>query len=162
MTNHYFSLVVFLILVTVASLASAGFDAGVWYNVTMNRPSFTPPGWLYAVIWALVYVFMAVAAWKVWSTEHYSRLSVLSWWISLLVLNFGWAFLFLGWHRTGWSLPLLGLILLIAVLCTRSFRSLSREAAWLMAPYLAWVLFLLVFNLRVWMINGGALGRILG
>lgn len=162
MNNHYFSLLVFLILVIAASLTSTSFDAGEWYNVTMNQPSFTPPGWLYSVIWALVYVSMAIAAWKIWSTAHYSRLAVLSWWVLLLVLNIGWTFLFFGWHRPGWALPLLSLILVIAVFCIRAFRSLSREAAWQMAPYLAWTGFLWIFNLWVWTINGGALGRILG
>lgn len=162
MNNTYFSLALFLLLVIAASLVSSAFDAGEWYNVTMNQPSFTPAGWLYAVIWALVYVSMAIAAWKVWLTTHYSRLAVLAWWGLLLVLNIGWSFLFFGWHRPGWSLPLLGVTLVVAVFCIRAFRSMSREAAWLMVPYLAWAGFLWIFNLAVWTINGGFLSRFLG
>jgi tryptophan-rich sensory protein len=159
MNNRYLSLALFLLLVVAASLTGSGFDTGEWYDVTMKRPSIAPPGWLYAVIWALVYVLMAFAAWKVWLTQHYARLGALIWWVLLLVLNIGWSVLFFGWHRPGWALPLVGLAVGIAIFCIKAFRPLSREAAWLMTPYLAWIIFLCAFNLAAWTINGGILNR---
>jgi tryptophan-rich sensory protein len=159
MNYRYLSLALFLLMVVVASVAGSGINAGEWYYVTMQRPAIAPPGWLYAVIFALVYAFMALAAWKVWLTQHYSRLGALTWWVLLLVLNVGWSVLFFGWHRPGWALPVIGLAAGIAIFCVKAFRSLSREAAWLMTPYLAWVLFLCAFNLAVWTVNGGILKR---
>ncbi|NNK51268.1 MAG: tryptophan-rich sensory protein [Xanthomonadales bacterium] len=161
MIYRYFSLAAFLLLVVVASLAGSSFEAGEWYYVTMRRPSMAPPGWLYAVIWALIYIFMAAAAWKIWLTEHYARLGALAWWVLLLVLNIAWSALFFGLHRPGWALPVLLLATGAAILCIRAFSRLSRPAAYLMVPYLGWVLFLLVLNLAIWTVNGGALAGFL-
>lgn len=161
MTNSYFSLALFLLLVIAASFLGSGFEAGQWYYTVMQQPFFAPPGWFFAAAWAVVYVLMAFAAWKVWLTGHHSRLSVLMWWVLLLVLNVCWPVLFFGWHRLGWALPLIGLTAALSIYCIRAFRPLSREAAWLMAPFLAWTGFLFVFNLAAWGLNGGVLGRYL-
>jgi len=155
MFTAYFSLAVFLILVIIASAIGAGFEAGEWFHVTMIQPSWTPPYWLFGPVWALLYILMALAAWKVWLTGHYSRIQALIWWALLLVLNIGWSALIFGLHRPGWALPLLGLTIGIAIFCIRAFSRLSRPAALLMTPYLVWISFLLVLNLAIWVLNGG-------
>jgi len=155
MFTAYFSLAVFLILVIIASLIGADFEAGEWFHVTIIQPSWTPPYWLFAPVWALVYLLMALAAWKVWLTGHYSRIQTLIWWALLLVLSTGWSFLIFDLHRPGWALPLLGLAIGIAIFCIRAFSRLSRPAALLMTPYLAWITFLWVLNFAIWALNGG-------
>ena len=161
MLARYFPLAVFLLLVIAASVIGAGFEAGEWYYQTMMQPSWTPPDWLFVLAWALVYMLMALAAWRVWLTGHYSRIGALIWWALLLVLNVGWSMLFFGWHRPGWALPLLGLAIGIAIFCIRAFSRLSREAALLMVPYLVWIIFILLFNFAVWTINGGFLENLM-
>jgi benzodiazapine receptor len=155
MFNAFFSLAVFLLLVIIASAIGAGFEAGEWFHVTMIQPSWTPPHWLFGPVWALVYILMALAAWKVWLTGHYSRIQALIWWALLLVLNVAWSVLVFGWHRPGWALPLLGLTIGIAIFCIRAFSRLSRPAALLMTPYLVWIIFVWVLNLAIWATNGG-------
>ena len=157
MFTAYLSLAVFLLLVIIASLVGAGFEAGEWFHVILIQPSWTPPYWLFGPVWALVYILMALAAWKVWLTAHYSRLQTLIWWALLLLLNVGWLALIFGLHRPGWALPLLGLAIGIAVFCIRAFSRLSRPAALLMTPYLAWITFLWVLNFAIWALNGGLL-----
>jgi benzodiazapine receptor len=161
MLVRYFSLAVFLLMVIAASVIGSGFDAGEWYHVALKQPSWMPPDWLFILAWALVYILMALAAWKVWLTGHYSRNGALIWWVMLLVLNVAWSVLFFGWHRPGWTLPLLGLTIAIAIFCIRAFSLLSREAALLMTPYLAWMIIVSVLNLAIWKINGGGLAHLL-
>ena len=162
MLARYISLAVFLLLVTAASVTGAGIEAGEWYHFIIQQPSWTPPDWMFPIAWTLIYILMALAAWKIWLTGHYSRLSVLIWWVLLLVLNVAWPVLFYGWQRPGWALPLLGLTLGIAVFCIRAFSLLSREAALLMTPYLVWVAYILAFDFAVWVNNGGGLQTIMG
>lgn len=162
MNYKYLPLAFFLLLAVAASLAGSSFEAGEWYYVTMKRPSIAPPGWLFAIVSAGVYVLMALAAWKVWLTAHFSRMGALTWWVLLLILNIGWSALFFGWHRPGWALPIAGIAVGIAVFCIRAFSPLSRPAAYLMTPYLCWALFIMVFNLAVWTVNGGILARFVG
>ena len=155
MFTSYFSLAIFLLLVIIASLIGAGFEAGEWFHVTIIQPSWTPPYWLFGQIWTLLYVLMALAAWMVWLTGHYSRIQALIWWALLLLLNVGWSFLIFGLHRPGWALPLLGLTIGIAIFCIRAFSRLSRPAALLMTPYLVWISFLSLLNFAIWAMNGG-------
>ena len=115
----------------------------------------------YAIAYAVVYVLMAFAAWKVWLTGHLSRRGVLTWWLLLLVLTVAWPMFFFGWNRVGWALPLIGIAAVLSIYCIRAFRSLSRVAGSLMLPFLAWTAYLFVFNLAAWVMNGGILGRLL-
>jgi tryptophan-rich sensory protein len=157
MTARYFPLAVFLLLVVTASYIATGFEAGEWYHSTMRQPSWTPPHWLYGPAWALVYVMMAMSAWKIWMTGHYSRTGALVWWLLLLLLNVAWSALFFSLHRPGWALPVLGLTLGLTVFCMRSFGRLSRDTVLLMAPYLVWIGFLTLLNFMIWSLNGGLL-----
>jgi len=161
MLARYASLAGFLLLVVAVSVIASGFEAGEWYHVTMRQPSWTPPAWLFILAWVVAYVLMALAAWKIWLTGHFSRMSTLAWWVLLLVLNVGWSALFFGMHRPGWALPVLGLMLGVAIFCARAFGRLSREAALLMMPYLVWVVYILVFDFAVWTINGGFLENLM-
>jgi benzodiazapine receptor len=70
-------------------------------------------------------------------------------------LNVGWSGLIFGLERPGWAMALLGLTLGIAIFCIRAFSRLSREAAYLMTPYLVWISFLWVLNFTIWAMNGG-------
>ena len=157
MIARYSPLAVFLLLVVSASYLATGFEAGEWYHVTMRQPSWTPPHWLYGPAWALVYVMMALSAWKIWMTGHYSRMGALTWWVLLLMLNVAWSALLFSLHRPGWALPVLGLTLGITVFCMRSFGRVAGDAALLMTPYLLWIAFLAVLNLAIWGANGSFL-----
>lgn len=162
MISRYLSLLVFLLLVITSSFIASGFEAGEWYHSIMNQPAWTPPAWLLAPAWAVVNVLMALAAWLIWSTGHYSRLGPLAWWALLLVLNVAWSALIFGLNRPGWALPVLGLAIGVAIFCIKAFNGLSRQSALLMVPYLGWAIFIWVLNLAIWTMNGGFLAGFLG
>ena len=160
MIARYASMAVFLALVVLAAAIEGGFEAGEWYY-SMNKPSWTPPPWFFAVVRAFLYLTMALAAWQVWLTGHYSRLGALTWWLIQLVLNVAWSWLFFDLHRLGWAWLELGLLIAVVVLCIRAFRLLSKSAAYLMAPYLVWLIFSWVLNLATWTMNGGLFSKVL-
>jgi len=160
MIARYASMAVFLALVILAAAIGGSFEAGEWYY-SMNKPWWTPPPWFFGPLWAALYLMLALAAWKVWLTGHYSRAGALIWWIIVLVLNTAWSWLFFGAHRPGWAWLELGLLIAVAVLCIRAFRLLSKSAAYLMAPYLLWLIFSWVLNLATWTMNGGIFSRVL-
>ena len=142
-------------------MIGASFEAGEWYFTVMKQPSWMPPWWLFGPVWAVLYLLMALAAWQVWLTGHYSRLGALSWWGFLLVLNVCWSALFFGLNLIGWAWLLLGLTTGVAILCIRAFLALSKQAAYLMAPYLVWIILAWALNLVLWTINGGIFSRFL-
>lgn len=131
----------------------------------IQKPAWTPPSWIFGPVWITLYTLMAIAAWMIWRTgktrplEHNDAAAARRRRIALgafgvqLLLNGLWSPLFFGLRS-----PLLGLIdislLILALAATITlFASVSRTAAGLLAPYLAWILFAGALNLRIWRLN---------
>lgn len=160
MIARYGSLAIFLAIVIVASALGSMFEGGEWYHAVLNKPDLWPASWLFALAWAGAYLALAIAAWQVWLTGHFSRNGALAWWLMLLVLNILWFFLFFGINRIGWSWLLTGVMLVVALLGLRAFRLISNQAGYLVMPYLAWMLYLSAANFFAWSKNGGIFGHL--
>jgi benzodiazapine receptor len=160
MIARYGSMAAFLALVVLAAAIGASFEAGEWYFQKVNKPAWTPPAWLFGPVWSVLYLTMAMAAWKVWMTGHYSRVGALGWWGLQLVMNVAWSWLFFGLERPGWAWAEMSILIAVVLLCIKAFHLLSKPAAYLMLPYLAWLIFAWVLNLVIWTMNGGLLSKI--
>ena len=128
---------------------------GEWY-ASLKKPSWNPPGWIFGPVWTALYTMMAVAAWLIWRRGCWAaQRRPLTLFLVQLALNAAWTPLFFGWHRP--RLAFADIVLLwLAILATLvAFRPVSRAAAWLLAPYLAWVSFATVLNLTLWRLNTG-------
>jgi tryptophan-rich sensory protein len=119
----------------------------VWYQ-SLEKPWFTPPGWVFAPAWITLYTLMGVAAYLVWrrGLSHPGVKLALGLFAVQLVLNAIWTPVFFGLQ---W--PIGGLTVLIALLAVVlatliAFRPISRTAMILMVPYLLWGAFALVLN----------------
>jgi translocator protein len=124
-----------------------------WFR-TLTRPAFAPPDWLFGPVWTLLYAMMALAAWLVWQS---SASTLRSWGLALffaqLALNFAWTPIFFRWHAIGFALAEV-VVLWTAIGATALvFSRVSPAAAWLMAPYWAWVTFAAVLNAAYWRLN---------
>jgi len=125
-----------------------------WY-ATLEKPPFTPPNWLFAPAWTLLYILMGVAAFLVWRKglkNRGVRIALIVFLIQL-VLNALWSVVFFGLES-----PLYGLIVIsilwIAILVTIiKFFRISRVASVLMWPYLLWVTFAAGLNASIWLLN---------
>ena len=147
---------VFILIVVLAVAVGGQFVGGDWYQA-MHQPSWNPPAILMALVWAVIYVLMAVSAWMVWETMRSMAMPSLAWWGLQLLLGVAWSWMFFGVHRVGWALATMGAWLLVAVITTVSFRSIRFEAAGLMLPVLAWLVFSLALSFAQWQLNGGGL-----
>lgn len=127
---------------------------GGWYY-QIQKPSWTPPSWLFGPVWTALYLMMAVAAWLVWKQGGWAAQGgALGLFLVQLVLNAAWSWLFFGLHSP--SAGLVGIALLwIAILLTiLAFFRVSPAAGWLMVPYLLWVSFASALNFTIWRLNG--------
>ena len=125
-----------------------------WYP-TLTRPSFTPPDWLFAPVWTVLYAMMGIAAVLVWwrRTEDATSQGALVLFGVQLVLNGAWSFAFFGARS-----PSLGLIVIAALWgalawTTERFFRIRPAAGWLLVPYLLWVTYAAALNLGIWMLN---------
>lgn len=125
-----------------------------WY-ATIRKPVFTPPGWLFAPVWILLYLLMGVALYLIWYTVAHSKarhIALILFFIQL-GLNILWSFLFFYLKN-----PLLGfieiLILLVFIILTAwKFYGLNQLAGILFLPYILWVGFASFLNFFLWMLN---------
>ena len=149
--NRRLVLLGFLVLVIGGGLAIGYLTApGEWY-AGLDKPSFNPPGWVFAPVWTVLYMLIAVAGWRTFERDR--RGWPMRLWWAQLALNFLWSPVFFAAHRIGLALAIV-LLMLAAILpfIGMAWRQ-DRVAAWLFAPYAAWVGFASVLNGAVFALN---------
>lgn len=152
-TRAILGLVVFLVMCFAVASIGAAFPPGAWYEA-LEKPAFNPPAWVFGPVWTLLYLMMAVAAWRVWCDGSWQEHRIA---LSLFVLQLGlnglWSPLFFGLKRMDLALLDLGLLWIVLVATILRFRRTSGLAAALMLPYLAWVTFAGVLNYSLLQLN---------
>jgi tryptophan-rich sensory protein len=129
-------------------------SVGTWF-ATLVRAPLAPPNWLFGPVWTLLYLMMGIAAGLVWSRGLKKRevRVALGIFVGQLALNVLWSGLFFGLHKLGAAFAEI-LTLWVAIVATiLAFKKISRPAAWLLAPYLAWVTFASYLNFAIWWLN---------
>ena len=144
------SIVPFVLLTLAAAAMGAQFRPGAWY-AALQKPAWTPPGWLFGPVWTVLYVMIALAGWIAWRRQGWSAATGL--WLVALAANGAWSWLFFGRQAIGAALvDILVLWLAIAAFIVATWRA-SRSASLLFVPYLAWVSFATALNAAIWRLN---------
>ena len=144
-----------------------------WYR-TIEKPGFTPPDWVFPVVWPTLFLMMGIAAWLVYrSGDQASRLfrgraasyeSMLlrkppSQWFALsiygihLLFNVLWSFLFFKWQVVGLAFFEVLLLLVLIIVTARMFYHIRPLAGYLMIPYIFWVGYASALNGAIWWMN---------
>jgi len=120
-----------------------------------NKPIFSPPGWVFPVVWTILFTLMAVAAYRIWikgkSGEKAHKALVL--YGTQLFLNFLWSIIFFRFRLYAIAFLELLLLLVFILLTTFEFYRIDKPSAFLMIPYIAWVSFAGVLNFTIFMLN---------
>ncbi|MGL4543605.1 MAG: TspO/MBR family protein [Polymorphobacter sp.] len=135
---------------------SGSTETNLWF-LGLTLPLYQPPGPVFGIVWSILYALMAIAVALVWAHKSAPGRSVaLLLFAAQLLLNLGWSPLFFNYHQILPSLGLIGAIFALALATTLAFGRISRAAAWLMVPYLAWLGVAAALNFRIWQLNPGA------
>jgi len=152
---NYFKLIAAIIITQLAGIIGSFFTVSsviIWY-VTLNKPFFNPPSWLFGPVWIILYLMMGVALYIVWNNRTKKSNTALTLFGIQLVLNSLWSILFFGLKN-----PLLAfieiIILWVLILFTIIyFKKESKTAAYLLIPYILWVSFAAILNLAIFLLN---------
>ncbi len=127
---------------------------GSWYTL-LDKPAFTPPGWTFGVVWPILYTLMGIALWLVWrqGTAHENVRVGIVIFFAQLVVNAAWSLVFFGLQSPLGGLCVIIALLLLIALTMLAFARVSKTAAYLLVPYLAWVVFATVLNAAIWWLN---------
>lgn len=145
----------------IGGLPVRGAVKGPWYK-SLKQPPFNPPGWVFPIVWTVMYTLMGVASVLVYRSGDSEQGSFgfnsvnqipLALYGGQLLLNGLWPSIFFYFEQP--FLALLELILLdiFIVATTMSFRSANTTAFFLMLPYVGWSFFATVLNCSVWLLN---------
>ena len=123
-----------------------------WY-ADLEKPSWTPPSWLFSPVWTALYIAMAVAAWRVWSAAGPRAWPALVVYMVQLALNAAWSVLFFGLENPAAAAVDIVALLLAIVATMVMFARHDRVAVYLLVPYLLWTGFATALNLSIWSLN---------
>lgn len=126
-----------------------------WY-AEADTPAWTPPNWVFGPVWTVLYLAMAVAAWLVWRRrDRMNGAAAIASYVQQLVLNAAWAPVFFALRNVmGVGALWLAFAIIVGLVFTvfvtiRRFWPISRVAALLLVPYLAWVLYAAALNAAI-------------
>lgn len=123
-----------------------------WY-ATLNRPSWTPPNWVFGPVWTTLYVLMGVSAFLVSRSKKLGKYLALWLFLAHLLVNLFWSIAFFGMHELLLAMIVILVLFGLIVALMRMYRAHSRLAVYLMAPYLLWVLYASTLNLGFLILN---------
>ncbi|MFH1193055.1 MAG: TspO/MBR family protein [Candidatus Jorgensenbacteria bacterium] len=130
-------------------------SVGTWLP-TLIKSALYPPAWLFGPVWTVLYILMGVAAYFVWDNSRVmkeEKKRALEIFALQLVLNASWSVLFFGAQSPFLALICIVLLWLSILWTIVAFSWISRPAAWLLAPYFAWVAFATYLNAAIWALN---------
>lgn len=128
-----------------------------WY-LSLNKPSFNPPNWIFGPVWSLLYALMGIAFALFWHHLSKSGVSIFKHKAGILfgiqlVLNLLWSTIFFNLHQIGLALVemlvLLGFIIFTGV----EFYKINRTAGFLLIPYMLWVYFASILTASILYLN---------
>lgn len=154
--NKYLKLIVCVLLTLfVGGISGVATASGInnWF-MTLNKPFFNPPNYLFGPVWTVLYLLMGISLFLILQStlKELKRKALLIFAIQLS-LNFLWSFLFFKFQLIGLSFIEIIMIWISILAMIISFYKINRIAAWLQIPYLLWVSFASVLNGAIWWLN---------
>ncbi|NMB82989.1 MAG: tryptophan-rich sensory protein [Ignavibacteria bacterium] len=124
-----------------------------WY-ASLNRPSFSPPNWVFGPVWTSLYILLGFSFFLVWkeNPSKHRNLAIIVFAVQMF-LNFAWSFIFFYFNMIGIALLEIILLWINIVFMIYLFYKIKPLAAYLNIPYLLWVSFATILNAGYYFLN---------
>ena len=143
-----------LITAAAAALGSKGSMQAADFYRSLMRPDWGPSASVFGPVWGVLYLLMAIAAWLVWRERATKSVAVaLTLFLAQLAVNALWSWIFFAWHRGLLALADITVLWILIVATLVAFWRIRRLAGVILIPYLLWVTFAALLNLRIWQLN---------
>lgn len=147
---YIFSILLALTVGGLSALATAN-NMNIYDKI--NPPPLSPPGWLFPVVWSILYVLMGVSAAIIFTSDSTQKDDALFFYAISLVLNFSWSIFFFNMQSFIISFIILVALWLSILITIIKYYKINKPAAWLQLPYLLWVTFAGYLNLAIAILN---------
>ena len=151
----YLKLIVSVVFVLIIGFLGSIFTSpniNSWY-VTLEKPAFNPPNYLFAPVWTVLYIFIGIALYLIWTSK--SKYKTIALWLFFiqLVLNFLWSYIFFSQKLINLAMFEIALLWVVIIACIYYFWKISKLASYLFIPYLLWVSFASILNYYILVLN---------
>ena len=121
----------------------------------LRQPPLAPPGWVFPVVWTILYVLMGYASYRIWVSDSPKRekQDALKLYGAQLAVNFLWPLVFFGLEQYLLAFFVLLLLWALIFFTIRAFARIDETAADLLLPYIIWVTFAGYLNVGVYLLN---------
>ena len=155
MNSNKKPLIVSLLIPLITGGLSALLAGGMENFKTLNKPPLSPPGWIFPVVWTILYLAMGLASYLVYKADapQYKKNSALLFYGLQLFFNFFWSIIFFGWEMYLFAFIWILVLWLLIIITTVKFWDINKTAGYLMMPYLLWVTFAAYLNLGIYILN---------
>jgi benzodiazapine receptor len=133
-----------------------------WFD-SLNKPAFMPPGFLFGIVWPILYALLGLSlAMILAAPPSLRRKTALTLFFIQLALNFAWSPIFFAGHDIQLAKIVIFVMAALAAAAAGQFLRINRTAGLLMVPYLAWLVFAATLNAAIEQLNPGAGTSLLG
>lgn len=119
----------------------------------LNKPSLSPPGYVFGIVWTALYCMMGIASYLVYTSYDENRENTLVLYGLQLIMNGLWPIFFFVMEKYLFSVLWLLMLIIIVCITTYYFFKANKYAGWLMLPYLIWLSFALYLNFYIYLYN---------
>ncbi|HEY9554576.1 TspO/MBR family protein [Allosphingosinicella sp.] len=145
-----------LLLGTLSGRASGNGYGNPWFDALV-KPEAMPPGWVFAAVWTLLYIWLGlVLAMILHARGAERRVQALALFLAQLLLNFAWSPVFFVFREVATGLTMIAAMIVLSVAATWLIARIRKAAALLMLPYIAWLCFAAYLNYQIVVLNPGA------
>lgn len=136
-----------------SSLAAGDFEEA--YEAAM-QPSFTPPPWVFPVVWSVLYTVLGVSLFLIIKDGSSSpdAKDALFYFAISLVMNFFWSPIFFRWRLILLALVWLGAMIALGIAAAYRAYCVNKAAGFLWIPYVIWLVFAFALNVGYYILNG--------
>ena len=120
---------------------------------SLIKPILSPPGFIFPIVWTILYVLMGIGSYLVYNENDYLSSYSLKIYAINLFVNFLWSPIFFGLNLRLFALIWIILLDFIVIYMIYSFYKVNKKAAYLQIPYLVWCLFATYLNLAFYLLN---------
>ena len=117
------------------------------------KPPLSPPGWLFPLMWTILYALMGISAYIIYTSDEKGRCSGLAIYGTQLFVNFMWSIVFFRFKALGLSVIVILTLIALIIAMIITFRRIRPSAAYLNIPYLLWVSFASYLNIGILLLN---------
>ncbi len=154
----------FVLLGALSGVVSNSGMQNRWFAL-LAKPALMPPGWIFGVVWTILYALMGLAVAMILDARGArGRSFALALFGLQFAMNLAWSPVFFAFHQAHFAVFLLVVILVAAIATTFAFAPIRARASWLLVPYLVWLSFASVLSYQIDKLNPDAahLGRVVG